>query len=387
LISLKSYLQSTTDYFQAFEEENCNACTAQCTTNSPSTAPVEENGRQRRRHLGENKFYDIVPDCATCVDQCDKLKNMEVNGFIDATNFLECTLIYSPEDDNAAALYAGPICASSGTKIKIGVFTDENCQTLDEAKEVDDFLVINGISMSLSNYFLRKTYTDTCISCKEPMVQNENPDGDATEDSDVVVEICEQLYDEAKKCETPHGFADGVQQMADEDAVCEYIATLKNDIPIQSDFPMAFQMPSDAPSDILSDAPTSDVGVLSSAQCEDNHQCALLNLTGACCPTVNDWTLRCCGEPDIPIYQSCLNHSKCAAYDLEEACCPTADGKWLDCCDTIPDECQVPGKCPVYSTTQYQLDLAAAGKTASNAASIIVVGATALVAMVAVMAM
>jgi hypothetical protein len=123
-------------------------------------------------------------------------------------------------------------------------------------------------------------------------------------------------------------------------------------------------------SDVPTDTPTSDIEVVASAQCVDNSQCAMLNLTGACCPTVDDWTLRCCGAPDIPIYQSCSNHSKCAAFDLEDACCPTADGTWLDCCGTVPDDCQAPGSCPIYSTAQYKLDLAAAEKAASNAVTI-----------------
>ena len=120
----------------------------------------------------------------------------------------------------------------------------------------------------------------------------------------------------------------------------------------------------------------------------DNSQCVMLNLTGACCPTIDDWTLRCCGEPDIPLNEACSNHNKCAAADLEDACCPTADGKWLDCCGTVPDECQAEGACPVYSTTQYKLDLAAEKTQSSAVAAVVSSVATAVVAvMVAVVAL
>jgi len=57
-------------------------------------------------------------------------ENMEDNGYVDVTEFLGCQLIYDPEDDDddgEAALYAGPMCTSSGSKIKIGVFYDEDC--------------------------------------------------------------------------------------------------------------------------------------------------------------------------------------------------------------------------------------------------------------------
>ena len=52
---------------------------------------------------------------------------MQDNGYVDAAEFIECQMVYDPEDDDKATLYAGPMCASSGSKIKIGVFTDENC--------------------------------------------------------------------------------------------------------------------------------------------------------------------------------------------------------------------------------------------------------------------
>jgi hypothetical protein len=252
LVDLDSYLESTVEYFQAYQEAMCEACQQTCyqAANEDANAAEGEDAAAEedaaadgedaaaddgaRRKLGKNKFYNIVPDCTVCLDECDKIDNMEANGFIDATNFLECTMIYDPEDDNKAALYAGPICASSGTKIKIGVFTDENCIYLDESKEVDDYVVVNGVSMNLSNLLLKSTYTDTCISCKEPVEQNENAEGDAEEDADEVTELCENLYNDAAKCEKAHGFANGYasyygyeNQLAEEEVVCEYMGSLK----------------------------------------------------------------------------------------------------------------------------------------------------------------
>jgi hypothetical protein len=113
----------------------------------------------------------------------------------------------------------------------------------------------------------------------------------------------------------------------------------------------------------------------------------MLNLTGACCPTIDNWTLRCCGEPDIPYYQACSNHSKCAAFGLEDACCPTADNKWLDCCGSVPDECQAPGACPIYSTAQYKLELEASEKAASSAVTTTTMVSALFVAMIAFVAL
>jgi hypothetical protein len=86
----------------------------------------------------------------------------------------------------------------------------------------------------LSNLLLKSTYTNTCISCKEPVEQNENAEGDANEDADEVIEMCEQLYEDAAKCENAHGFANSYgtyegyeNQLAQENVVCEYMNSLK----------------------------------------------------------------------------------------------------------------------------------------------------------------
>ena len=69
---------------------------------------------------------------------------MEENHYIDTTEFLNYQQIYydGGDDDNkdANALYAGLMCASSGQKIKIGVFTDDQCMFLDESKDIENHL-------------------------------------------------------------------------------------------------------------------------------------------------------------------------------------------------------------------------------------------------------
>jgi hypothetical protein len=167
------------------------------------------------------------------VDECDKIENMEANGYIDATEFLECQMVYDPADDTATALYAGPMCASSGTKIKIGIFTDENCQIHDDALDVESYLVDgDGFAMKLSHALLKNTYdTSVCISCTE-VDENADADGDGQADVEVS-QLCGQLYEASAKCELTHGFANGYSaydgyqnQLAQEEVVCDYMASL-----------------------------------------------------------------------------------------------------------------------------------------------------------------
>ena len=172
-----------------------------------------------------------------------KIENMEDNGYIDATEFLECQMVYDPEDDGKGGLYAGPMCASNGSKIKIGLFTDNECNVPDSDKDVDDYLMDgDGAGMKLSHALLKTVYSGECISCLQPQ-EDENANDDAVANDDAaqeeeqepeVLEMCEQLYDAAAKCEKTNGFDDGyasydgyANQLAQEEVVCDFVESLK----------------------------------------------------------------------------------------------------------------------------------------------------------------
>jgi len=94
--------------------------------------------------------------------------------------------------------------------------------------------------MKLSHALLKQTYdADACISCEaveEEEGEDEN-DGDNEEEEEnevEVTEMCQELYDEAAKCEKTHGFDDGYSnydgysnQLANEEVVCDFIGSLK----------------------------------------------------------------------------------------------------------------------------------------------------------------
>jgi hypothetical protein len=227
LIDLETYLEATVEYAQEQQENMCQNCEDYC-------------GNNNRRQL-QNNYYDI--DCYSCTEECEKIENMEDNGYIDATEFLECQMIYDPEDDNRNGLYAGPICSSNGQKIKIGVFTDEDCLFVDNTKEVEDYLMNdnNNGNMMLSHALLKMTYTDTCISCVQVDEDNNNNNGDDNNNNNnnqedpEILEMCEQLYEQAAKCEKTHGFDDGFSnywgyenQLANEEVVCDFMQSLKS---------------------------------------------------------------------------------------------------------------------------------------------------------------
>lgn len=233
LVDLDQYLESTVEYFQDYQEGMCQACEEVCYQEANEE---EAEGEEEEEDGGRRRLQQYNVDCDSCYSECQKIENMEENGYLDATEFLECQMIYDPEDDNKEALYAGPICVNSGKKIKIGVFSDEDCLFLDSNKEVDDYLVDNdGYAMKLSHALLKSTYTDTCISCKEPADEEDNNNGDDNQDADEVIELCERLYEDAAKCEVKYGFDNGYadydgyeNQASQEDTVCDFMSSLKS---------------------------------------------------------------------------------------------------------------------------------------------------------------
>jgi hypothetical protein len=145
-------------------------------------------------------------------------------------------MIYDPEDDGKNGLYAGPMCASGGSKIKIGVFYDEECNVPDYDKDVDDYLMDgDGASMKLSHALLKTVYSSDCISCLEPVEEDENDDNNNDDEKEAeVLEMCEQLYEASAKCEKTNGFDNGYanydgyeNQLAQEGVVCDFVESLK----------------------------------------------------------------------------------------------------------------------------------------------------------------
>jgi len=253
VIDLQEYLESTVEYQQEIQEQMCELCEEyyenQAAEEEEEEAEEEEgdedeDGDDRRK---KRRLVDV--DYDSCYDECQKIENMEENGYVDATNYLECQQIYEPEDDGMSALYAGPICSSSGSKIKIGVFTDEECNVVSSSKEVEDYLIDDdGVQMKLSHALLKSVYSeDSCISCLEPAEEEEenddeeeDEDEDAEEEAPETAEVCRNLYEAAAKCEDSNGFEASVwngdddaadaydNQEEQEELVCDYISSLKS---------------------------------------------------------------------------------------------------------------------------------------------------------------
>merc|ERR1712151_284807 len=112
LVDMEIYLQSAVEYHQEQQEGMCNYC------NEIYASDDDGNARKLRK-------LEQAVSCDTCVEECEDIENMEDNGYVDATNFIQCQQL--GEQGDGTAYYAGAMCSSSGERIKIGVLSDEDC--------------------------------------------------------------------------------------------------------------------------------------------------------------------------------------------------------------------------------------------------------------------
>lgn len=240
LVDLDTYLQVSTEYFKEQQEYYCQVCEENCQNNNNGNNNNGNNNRFLENEDGDNNNANnnnnANYNCNQCQEDCNKYENMEDNYMVDATNFLECTVVMDPEDDNKVGLYAGPVCSNSGKGISIGLFKDQYCTIPDTQRSVSDYLNDdNGNSLQLSHSILKQTYHNTCISCKEPQDDQENNGGNDNKDEDDVIELCENLYTASAKCEAVHGFSNGYakyngyeNQIENEETVCGFVNSLKS---------------------------------------------------------------------------------------------------------------------------------------------------------------
>jgi hypothetical protein len=197
VVEVDTYLENILENEAQALETLCNNCQDRCNTNDDS--------------------------CSDCGRKCYRYENYANDGYVDAANFVECQQLErqgdddNGGDDDGTTYYVGPRCSYDGTKIVIGVFSDDAC-----VEPVNELNVETLLNAKLSYHlFGSHTYTSddsrVCLSCMEAdddEDQNENDQNDA----DDVNEMCENLYNSAAKCESQTGLESGfIQTSQDND--------------------------------------------------------------------------------------------------------------------------------------------------------------------------
>ena len=176
-LHLRDYIFPAVEYYSNEQELMCEACKKKCSSNYYNVVG-DDDGDDDGIHGEEvsSKYYNDVGDddgthgeevemqvqCDTCISECNKIENMEENYYVDATDFSQCmTIVEEDRSGGVTAIHAGPICASDGSKITIGVFADEDCLIPLPELSVEDFLYdYDGNNYKLSHALLKQTYSE-----------------------------------------------------------------------------------------------------------------------------------------------------------------------------------------------------------------------------------
>lgn len=238
IVDMETYLEATLGYKQEVQEANCEICN-ECYENEANANNGDNNGDE-----DENAYQCNGIDTSTCYAECQNIENMEENGYIDASELVECQQL-DYEANDGTVYYTGASCASSGTRIKIGMFADEECSIpLSSDYDIENYMKNDdGYTQKLSYHLLKQTFAEgeciaNCLQEDEDQNNDNNNDGNNNNNyqQGETAEVCQELYEAAGKCEETHGFTAGINknvyaenyanQVRNEELVCEFISTI-----------------------------------------------------------------------------------------------------------------------------------------------------------------
>lgn len=243
LIDLETYLEATTEYVEQKQQDMCETCN-QCY----EMAYNNNNGNNNNGDANNDEAWKCQNvDTSSCYEECQNIENMEDNGYLDASEFIECQALENQNGNNYVQYYAGAMCASNGSRIKIGVFTDEQCSTIAENMDIESMLYGENGAMKLSYHKIKSVFPESdcvasCLQEDEDQNNNNNQNNNGEYRQPETAEICQNLYEAAGKCESTHGFSamkyynnnDGnnmyYNQVRNEEAVCNYMQNVMSGI-------------------------------------------------------------------------------------------------------------------------------------------------------------
>jgi hypothetical protein len=225
IIDMNTFLET---YYQAVEDYNQYRCeyTSQVLCNCEDGDDKDDNFDGEICEWECYVKYGIEDTCDARNPYVDDDQQEEE---FNLAEYVECQQAKFENNKNRRKLdqeeieyFIGPYCAEQGGAIFLGLFTDDTCTTF--ADEEGGAQAYDYLSQgSVLPYADQSIISMDCISCMEP--EDFNNDGNDAEDEDEVIEMCEQIYESAGKCE------EGLEQTgylyeANNNA-CNYIAGIK----------------------------------------------------------------------------------------------------------------------------------------------------------------
>ena len=228
VIDMNTFLES---YYTALENYN----EYRCEYTAEVLCDCEDGDDKGDDFDGEMCEYDcyvqhgIEDICADKNPYQDDEEEQEEQEEFDLGDYVECQQAkFENNDEERRRLeeeeieyYIGPYCAEQGGAIFLGLFTDDTCTSF--ADSSGGAYAYQTLAGSALPYSQDSIISMDCISCKEP--EDYNNDGNDAQDDDQVIEMCEQIYESAGKCE--QGLqSTGYLSSANNNA-CNYIAGIK----------------------------------------------------------------------------------------------------------------------------------------------------------------
>lgn len=200
-VDMETYLDIVMDSKRNERDEMCELC-GECLPWLPQLLETVEGEDSMPPPPGEEEIEDEgdMPEVCIglapfCQYGCETVENMEENGYVDASEFAECRELGPAEDaEGGDALYAGAMCDESGSRIRIGVFADEECTVREPSRLPDDFITDEeGHGMKLSYYLINQAFGGDGY-CVATCANNEGHDVDDSivPDAD---EVCTELLE------------------------------------------------------------------------------------------------------------------------------------------------------------------------------------------------
>ena len=237
IIDMETFLQT---YFEAVEDYNEYRCeytkemVCNCEDDDQKGDDFDEEMCEYDCYVN-NGIADICADRNPYAQEGEEEEQEEFN----LADYVECQQVNFDEQQNnyynynnnnqnrkleqeEVEYFMGPYCAEQGGAIYLGLFTDDQCTIFaDEDGGVSTYNYLSyGQSMPYSTESL---ISMDCVSCHEPA--DFNNEGNDAEDEDQVIEMCEQIYQTAGKCESALA-ATGYVYQPNENA-CNYIEGIK----------------------------------------------------------------------------------------------------------------------------------------------------------------
>ena len=139
---METYLESTLEYKAEVQKQYCETCD-NCVEVAAEAAYNEDTEEEATEDDYAQLLRQVVPcqnvDTSSCYAECQNIENMEENGYMDASEFIGCEKL-DYKDNYGNEYYSGAMCASYGTRIKIEIFSDEECSVYAESQELESYL-------------------------------------------------------------------------------------------------------------------------------------------------------------------------------------------------------------------------------------------------------